>query len=125
MNGIHMYPTRPDVEEFYELSDKYADLKHEADTLEYEIKLLEAEYTKEAVELKKKTKEIEAAKYTGNNDEQKEAMKTKRKELLIKRHESKRMYNKIEKWRAYKDLYISDNYAQRNVNLSKITASER
>lgn len=107
-------PTRPDVNDFIDLTNQLADAKTTLSELEWEFEKAKAQYIKETLSsnVPNKSRAVDYAKVIGNDEKQGKYLDG----LMSRIRDVKRtitiLYGKIEAWKSNKDLYRTDSYHQ-------------
>lgn len=109
-----MIPTRPDIDEFLDLTDKLADAKTELAQFEWEFEKAKAQYVKQALssDISNKSRAVDYVKVIGNDDKQGGYLDGLTSRMISKKRDIMIMYGKIEAWKSNKELYRTDSYHQ-------------
>jgi len=109
-----MLPTRPDINEFVDLTSQLADVKTDLTTLEWEFEKAKAHNIKNALSsnISNKSRAVDYAKVIGNDDKDEQYLDGLMSRIINKKRDVTILYGKIEAWKSNKELYRSDSYHQ-------------
>lgn len=107
-----MLAERPDLDEYYSLSDDIVDYKYKLNKAERILSKLGALSIKEALLRGAKTREVDIIKIVGNNLEQENELDKLHNEIIELKRSVDSVQGKIYAWLSKKDLYIADSYHQ-------------
>lgn len=109
-----MLPTRPDINEFVDLTSQLADVKTDLANLEWEFEKAKAHNIKSALlsNVSNKSRAVDYAKVIGNTEKDEIYLNGLMTRIINKKRDVNILYGKIEAWKANKELYRSDSYHQ-------------
>ncbi len=107
-----MFVIRPDTEDFVQFQDEAADAKVAYERARFAYEKKQSMCVRDAIEAKKKTKEIECAKVLGNDDSDLAELNRLREDILEKLGELKKADGRVKLWDAKLQLYKNDSFYQ-------------
>lgn len=107
-----MIPTRPDINEFIDLTNQLADAKTDLANLEWEFEKARAQNVKEALssDISNKSRAVDYVKIIGNNEKQGIYLDGLMSRIINRKRDVTILYGKLQAWEAAKDIYRSDSY---------------
>lgn len=109
-----MLPTRPDVNDYIELTNSLADAKTSLANLEWEFEKAKAHNIKTALtsDIGNKSRAVDYVKIIGNTDKDENYLDGLMSRIINLKRDITMFYGKIEAWKSNKDLYRTDSYHQ-------------
>lgn len=103
-------PTRPDLDEFIQITSELADARAKYSELEYTFEKTRARNIKNAMDNHVKTRAIDYIKVLGNSEKEEQYLDWLKKQMIDLNRQITVLYGRARAWEAGKDLYRSDSY---------------